>query len=86
MLQALLSVRCLSSSASPFRHRELLQTNNPRKIRLLEELGLNVAGRIPCIVAPGEHSENYLEVKGRRMDHMDIGSSVDIEPVDEQTF
>ena len=75
------------------------QTNNPRKIRLLEELGLVVDGRIPCLVQPGEYSKGYLEAKGRRMDHMDLdgdfcywdhGGEKDaphpVQPVDEQRF
>jgi hypothetical protein len=49
-----------------------VQTNNPRKIRLLEELGLNITGRIPCLVKAGEYSEGYLKVKGARMEHMDL--------------
>ena len=52
-----------------------MQTNNPRKISQLEGLGVSVTGRIPCLVEPGEYSSDYLEVKGRRMDHMDLDGS-----------
>lgn len=75
------------------------QTNNPRKIRLLEALGVSVTGRIPCLVKPGEFSSSYLEAKGRRMDHLDLDGSWCYwdhsgekdpphppKPVDEQTF
>lgn len=75
------------------------QTNNPRKIRLLEELGLIVEGRIPCLVQPGEFSKGYLEAKGKRMDHLDLDGDFcywdhagekdaphPVQPVDEQRF
>jgi hypothetical protein len=75
------------------------QTNNPRKIRLLEELGVTVTGRIPCLVKPGEYSKGYLEAKGKRMEHMDLDGSFCYwnhsgekepahppKPIDEQTF
>ena len=54
-----------------------VQTNNPRKISKLKELGIEVTGRIPCLVKPGEFSSGYLKAKGRRMDHMDLSGSVD---------
>lgn len=47
-----------------------VQTNNPRKINMLQDLGVKVVSRIPCLVVPGEHSKDYLEAKGKRMDHM----------------
>lgn len=53
----------------------LLQTNNPRKISHLEGLGVSVTGRIPCLVKPGKYSSDYLEAKGRRMDHLDLDGS-----------
>jgi hypothetical protein len=51
-----------------------VQTNNPRKIEKLEELGIKVTGRIPCLVKPGEFSHEYLLAKGKRMHHMDLDS------------
>lgn len=50
--------------------QQCMQTNNPRKIRHLEDFGVRVTGRIPCLVKPGEFSEGYLLAKGQRMDHM----------------
>lgn len=40
-----------------------LQTNNPRKIKVLEELGVVVTARIPCIVEAQEHNIGYLATK-----------------------
>ena len=46
-------------------------TNNPRKIACLEELDVNVTGRIPCICTPNsEYSRNYVNAKAQRMGHM----------------
>lgn len=47
-----------------------LLTNNPRKIRLLSELAIVVDGRLPVIIAGGEHSQGYLTAKARRMAHL----------------
>lgn len=33
------------------------QTNNPRKMNTLTKLGINVTGRIPCLVAAGEFNQ-----------------------------
>ncbi|CAD7697075.1 unnamed protein product, partial [Ostreobium quekettii] len=34
-----------------------LMTNNPRKISMLEDLGICITGRIPCIVRPGKYNQ-----------------------------
>ncbi|GFH09507.1 GTP_cyclohydro2 domain-containing protein [Haematococcus lacustris] len=48
-----------------------LITNNPRKINGLRALGLNITGRVPCIVqAANEHNVGYLQAKESRMDHL----------------
>jgi len=39
------------------------QTNNPRKIAVLEELGVVVVERLPCLVQAQEHSLGYLTTK-----------------------
>ncbi|MFO0675509.1 MAG: GTP cyclohydrolase II [Polyangiaceae bacterium] len=46
-----------------------LMTNNPEKVRSLRALGVNVAGRLPVVVAANPHSAGYLEVKRLRMAH-----------------
>ena len=53
-----------------------LMTNNPRKVRLLQELGVRVTGRIPCLVQAQEFSARYLQTKGEKMDHI-FGSSLE---------
>jgi GTP cyclohydrolase II len=47
-----------------------LLSNNPDKIAALERAGIEVAERIPCIVAPHESSEGYLQTKKQKMGHL----------------
>lgn len=47
-----------------------LLTNNPRKIRELETLGIQVNERVPLEISAGEHNHRYLETKALRMGHM----------------
>lgn len=47
-----------------------LMTNNPHKIENLEELGIQVNGRIPVACAPNQHSADYLDTKQKSMGHM----------------
>ena len=46
-----------------------LQTNNPRKVNVLMALGVNVTGRLPCIVKAQEFNEGYMATKAARMSH-----------------
>jgi GTP cyclohydrolase II len=45
-------------------------TNNPDKIRQLEQHGVTVSGRIPHVIPPNEFNRFYLETKARRSGHM----------------
>ncbi|KAE9005452.1 hypothetical protein PF010_g12442 [Phytophthora fragariae] len=47
-----------------------LLTNNPRKIRLLSQLGITVEGRLPVVIKGGEFSQGYLTAKAKRMSHL----------------
>jgi GTP cyclohydrolase II len=47
-----------------------LMTNNPRKIEEMTKLGIQIDGRIQCLVEGNEHSSGYLEAKMDRMSHM----------------
>ena len=46
-----------------------LLTNNPAKVSALRKLGVHVAGRVPVVVPPNQHSSRYLEAKRLRMEH-----------------
>ena len=45
-------------------------TNNPEKLRQLEERGITIVERVPLVVGVGEFNEAYLEVKRDRMGHV----------------
>jgi len=47
-----------------------LMTNNPRKIRVLASLGVQVEDRIACIVEANEVNKGYLAAKETRMEHL----------------
>jgi GTP cyclohydrolase II len=47
-----------------------LLSNNPDKIAALENAGIKVAERIPCVVAPHESSLGYLQTKKQKMGHL----------------
>ena len=47
-----------------------LMTNNPRKIKVLEEVGIKVTERVPVHIDPNKHNENYLKVKANKLGHM----------------
>ncbi len=46
-----------------------LMTNNPGKIRQLEQYGIRVADRIPHVIPPNEFNRFYLETKASRSGH-----------------
>jgi GTP cyclohydrolase II len=46
-----------------------LMTNNPKKIRGLEQHGIRVVGRIPHVMPPNAHNRFYLETKAARSGH-----------------
>ena len=45
-------------------------TNNPEKLRQLEERGITIVERMPLVVGVGEFNEAYLETKRDRMGHV----------------
>ena len=47
-----------------------LLSNNPDKIAALENAGVKVAERIPCIVAAHESTEGYLRTKKQKLGHL----------------
>jgi len=46
-----------------------LMTNSPRKIRLLEELGIAIAERVPLVVNRNPYNEGYLSTKAAKLGH-----------------
>jgi GTP cyclohydrolase II/3,4-dihydroxy 2-butanone 4-phosphate synthase/GTP cyclohydrolase II len=50
-------------------HRVSLMTNNPGKVRGLEEGGIVVAERVAIKAEPNLHNADYLAVKARKMGH-----------------
>jgi GTP cyclohydrolase II len=46
-----------------------LMTNNPAKIRQLEQYGLRVTGRIPHVIPSNPYNRFYLETKASRSGH-----------------
>ena len=51
-------------------HSIRLLTNNPRKIVGLDGYDIEVTGREPLQVQPGEHNERYLDTKRSKMGHI----------------
>jgi len=45
-------------------------TNNPDKLRQLEDRGIVVTDQVPLVVGLGEYNERYLETKRDRMGHV----------------
>ena len=51
-------------------HSIRLLTNNPRKIVGLDGYDIEITGREPLKVVPGEHNERYLETKRAKLGHL----------------
>jgi GTP cyclohydrolase II len=51
-------------------HSVRLITNNPDKVTKLRDLGIDIRGREPSVVATNEWSAGYLETKRERMGHV----------------
>lgn len=49
--------------------RVALMTNNPAKVKGLEESGIIVSGRVALKAEPNEHNAEYLAVKATKMGH-----------------
>jgi GTP cyclohydrolase II len=50
--------------------RVRLLSNNPDKVGALERAGIQVVERVPCEVAPTEHTEDYLKTKQEKLGHL----------------
>jgi GTP cyclohydrolase II len=47
-----------------------LMSNNPDKVKALEDAGIVVAERVPCIATAHESRRGYLETKREKMGHL----------------
>ncbi len=47
-----------------------LMSNNPEKIQALEQAGVRVAERVPCIADPVGSTERYLQTKRDKLGHL----------------
>src|SRR5580698_3291471 len=47
-----------------------LLSNNPDKVSALERAGIKVTERVPCEVAPTEHTVDYLKTKQEKLGHL----------------
>ena len=47
-----------------------LMSNNPEKIQALEQAGIRVVERVPCLIEPSSVTENYLRTKRDKMGHL----------------
>lgn len=47
-----------------------VMTNNPRKLKALENLGFEVIDRVPLVVGSGVHNKSYLKTKANRLGHL----------------
>ncbi|HEV2009360.1 MAG TPA: GTP cyclohydrolase II, partial [Burkholderiales bacterium] len=47
-----------------------LLTNNPEKVRALEEYGLSVSERVAIEIAPRQSNRKYLQTKRTKFGHL----------------
>ncbi len=47
-----------------------LITNNPKKIKYMESIGIEILERIPSITEVNKHNKSYLETKKEKMGHL----------------
>lgn len=47
-----------------------LLTNNPRKVKILTEAGINIVARVPLVVGRNPNNAHYLDTKATKMGHL----------------
>ncbi|WMY95280.1 MAG: GTP cyclohydrolase II [Arsenophonus sp.] len=47
-----------------------LLTNNPKKLAIIREAGINIVERVPLIVGRNPKNNNYLNVKAKKLGHI----------------
>ena len=67
-------LRCYEQCAEILRDLDLnrvrLMSNNPEKMRALEEMGLEVVERVSLVIPPSDAARDYLRTKKERMGHL----------------
>jgi GTP cyclohydrolase II len=67
-------LRTYEVAAAVLRHfgtaRVRLLSNNPDKIRALEDAGIQVVERVPCQAAPTARTKAYLKTKKKKLGHL----------------
>jgi 3,4-dihydroxy 2-butanone 4-phosphate synthase/GTP cyclohydrolase II len=67
-------LRCYEQCAEILRdlglNRVRLMSNNPEKMRALEEMGLEVVERVSLVIPPSDAARDYLRTKKERMGHL----------------
>ena len=67
-------LRCYEQCAEILRdlglNRVRLMSNNPEKLRALEETGLNVVERVSLVIPPTDATRRYLRTKKEKMGHL----------------
>lgn len=56
-----------------------LMTNNPSKVKALQDVGIDVVEQVPLQVGRNKHNDDYLNTKAEKMGHLFVPSSVDNE-------
>jgi 3,4-dihydroxy 2-butanone 4-phosphate synthase / GTP cyclohydrolase II len=51
-------------------NRVRLMSNNPEKIRALEQMGLEVVERVSVVIPPTDAAKGYLRTKKEKMGHL----------------
>ncbi len=47
-----------------------LLSNNPEKIKIWKNTGINITKRIPLIIETNKHNQDYLDVKREKLNHL----------------
>lgn len=67
-------LRCYEQCAEILRHLGVnsvrLMSNNPEKIRALEEMGLKIVERVSLVTVPTDAARSYLRTKKERLGHL----------------
>lgn len=67
-------LRCYEQCAEILRHLGVssvrLMSNNPQKIRALEEMGLKIVERVSLVTVPTDAARSYLRTKKEKLGHL----------------